>query len=223
MGGGLARWAIVGAAFVAGAAVAAVVAYFVLRDGDGGDGPKATATPAGTATETPTAGPTATPTAIAGATTEAALGALAQAEVQQPYGGPCPEQLAPGEQPPAGVCSLELYRSEELATFVLSAGSGGNVGEAVLTPAEGGGWSAVFVPVPPVGELQVGAMAVVYLAGDCVNFRNMPSINSNPPASCQIDGTTGPVAEGPVDADGYRWYRIEGYGWATDEYLAAVP
>jgi hypothetical protein len=214
----------VGAAFIAGAAVAALVAFFVLRD-NGGDGePEPTATPAGTATETPTAGPTATPTAIAGATIEAALDALVRSQVGQPYGGPCPEQVAPGDQPPAGVCSIELYRSQELATFTLTAGFSGAVGEAVLTPAEGGGWSAKFVEVPPVDlQLAVGGKAIVYLAGDCVNFRQLPSLSSNPPASCQIDGTTGPVAEGPIDADGHRWWRIEGYGWATDEYLAAVP
>jgi len=210
-------------AFAAGAAIAAaaVLVFFALDDGGGestGSEDEATATP----TESPTPGPTATPTAFAGATPEAAIEALVVGRLQEQYAGACPERLGPGEQPPAGVCAIELYRSEELATFTLTRGFAGAIGEAVLTRTPEGQWSAIYIEVPPPDvQLAVGGDAVVYLARDCLNFRERPGVMA-PAVSCQIDGTRGRIAEGPVDADGRRWWRIEGLGWATDEFLAPV-
>jgi hypothetical protein len=225
MAGWSARALIALASFAVGAAVAGAVVFSLLR-GDGGDGraPEPTATSAATPTETPTPGPTASPTPVSAATLEAALDALVRGQLGEQYAGPCPERVEPGQTPPGGACTIELYRSDELATFTVTIGFQGAVGEAVLTRAAEAGWSATFVPAPPADlQLAVGGTAVVYLVRDCLNFREMPSLASNPPTSCQIDGTRGRVAEGPIEAEGRRWWRIEGYGWATDEFLAAVP
>ena len=65
------------------------------------------------------------------------------------------------------------------------------------------------------------AEAVVFGAGSCLNFREEASLSSEV-LWCLVDGTSGPVAEGPVQADGITWWRLEGLGWASAEFLMPV-
>jgi len=76
------------------------------------------------------------------------------------------------------------------------------------------------VPAPALGgpALAVGAEALVYGAGDCLRFRASPSTSAEV-LTCQLDGTRAVVAEGPVDADGQTWWRLEGFGWGSAQYL----
>ena len=216
-------------AFVAGVAVAAIILVLLLRDDDGGTPsvqPTATAELAATPDATgasPTAAATPAPgsgTPSTGATPNEALTAFVRDEMNAEYIGECPSTQVPGDATGA-ICSVDLYRSDELVTVFLGAPLSEGIGEAVLTPDEAGRWTVTFVPAPPLGEpvlLVIGATAVVYGAGDCLNFR----AEANPGAAvqtCQLDGARGEVAEGPVAAFDIMWWRIEGFGWASAEFL----
>ncbi len=223
-------------AFLAGAAVAAVIAVviFVRRGDDGGGGEHliATATvsietPGGTAPATAgsTPGtPMATPTPGRFDNPDDALAAFVRNQLSAEYVGGCPQVVAPGQETPQGICSLELYRSEELVTFIVGPPFSEGIGEVVLTRGDDGFWSVDFVeaPTPGQGELRVGIEAVVFGAGDCLRFRETPG-PAGKQVTCQIDGTRARVAEGPVEMEGVVWWRLEGLGWASAQYLAPVP
>ncbi len=226
------RWysrpAAVGAvAFVVGAVVAGVVVAIILTRGDDNNdsGTKANGTPATStpSTGTPPASGTATPgpspTPLNPRKPDDALAAYVQEQLRQPYIGPCPQTQA--GQTPQGICSLELYRSAELVTFVLGPPFSEGTGEAVLTPAENGVWSVEFVARtdrPPA----VGAQAVVFGAGDCLTFRAGPG-RAQQQLSCQIDGARAEVIGGPQTADGITWWQLRDLGWASGEFLQAAP
>lgn len=225
------------AAFVAGVVVAAIVVVLILARGDGDDGeprvvatttlartplatlPRTTATPAAR-TATPRATVTATPSNPRDP--DDALAAFVRDELGESYIGPCPQEV--GDQVPQGICSVELYRSEDLVTFGLGAPFSEGIGEAVLTRNEDGSWSIEFVQAPPVGEgaLSIGVQAVVLGAGDCLNFREEPG-TSAAVLTCQLDGTRAEVIDGPVEADGITWWQLDGLGWASAQFLVAAP
>ena len=200
-------------AFLAGAAITAII--FLLVGNGGGDGgapettaqlpatPTITAVPLG-ATTVPgaaTAIPAVTETPAADGTPSAAqdpdeaLAAFVLSEFGSEFIGVCPTEP---EGAPEGICGSE----------------------AVLTPDADGNWSVNFLPAPPLGGpgLSVGTGAVVYQVGNCLNFRAEASTGADV-RSCQIDGTTGPVVEGPIEADGVMWWHLEGLGWASEEFL----
>ena len=220
------------AAFGAAAAAAVVVPVIVLAgdgDDDGSGQAPATATAPGDGAGTPAAG-AATPTPNLAATAtpgvfrdpEDALAAFVRAELESEYIGECPQQLAPGDEPPQGYCSVLLYQSEELATFNLGRFATDALGEAVLTRNEDGDWSLTFLEFPSLdAQISVGREALVLQAQDCLRFREAPSTSAEV-LSCQIDGTGAQVVEGPEEADGHTWWRLEGLGWASGSYLAPV-
>jgi hypothetical protein len=75
-------------------------------------------------------------------------------------------------------------------------------------------------PQPP-GPLRPGVRAVVAGSEDCVNIRERPSTSSTV-LQCLADGARLKLEEGPVSADGYQWWRLEGLGWAVSNYLSAL-
>ena len=219
--------------FAGGAAIAGMVVLVIVfaLGGDGDDdggGPQVVATPTAgpLADADPTAG---TPGAGAATATpggaqdpDEALEAFVEDVLESEYLGDCPEELPEGEAPPTGICSLELYRSEELVTFLLGAPFSEGIGEAVITANEDGSWSVNFVQSGPLGEtVAVGSQAVVFGAGSCLNFREAPGLSAEV-RSCQNDGRRGQVVEGPEDADGHTWWRLDGLGWASEQYLRPV-
>jgi hypothetical protein len=54
--------------------------------------------------------------------------------------------------------------------------------------------------------------------GDCLHVHDQPAIAA-PVSACIPDGTTAIVAEGPVQADGYTWWWLNGLGWVAADYL----
>ncbi len=210
-------------AFVAGAAIAGiVVAIILMRGGGNNEKPSAqtTATALATGTQTPAAtstatATTATPTPGRFRSPADALAAFVQQQFGQTYLGPCP----PGGQPPPGICSKSLYESDQLATYFVGPPLSEAVGEAVLTVAADGTWSVDFVNAAAIGApIAVGSNAVVYGAGDCLNFHPEASTGSQP-STCQLDGTKARVTDGPVQADGKTWWKLAGFGWASGEFL----
>lgn len=211
-------------AFGAGAIIALVVVLVLVfalgdddDDGDGGLVTGATSTP-------PTAAPTApgsppAPTPAGGFDDpDAALEAYVQSELGSEHIGDCPQEIPPGG-PPMGVCSQELFRSADLVTFLVGAPFSEFFGEAVIAKGEEGSWSVSFVSSGELGEtVAVGSQAVVFGAGNCLNFRAAPGTSAEV-QSCRIDGTTGQVVEGPQQADGHTWWRLESLGWASEQFL----
>jgi len=84
---------------------------------------------------------------------------------------------------------------------------------------EGLGWAAGMYLSPLAPSLEPGGRARVNVgAGSCLNLRNAPAIFS-PPGNCLADGTSVRLVDGPFAADGQTWWRIEGQGWVSGEYL----
>ena len=219
-------------AFIAGVAVAVIVFIVILRfTGDDDDGElqlvatsTASSTPAATPPVTALPGVSPTPSAAATATPGAytdpddALAAFVQRELNATYIGACPEE--PAGETPQGVCSVDLYRSEDFVTAIVGPPFSEGIGEAVLTRNEDGTWSIEFLLAPQGGGvLSVGIEAMVFGAGSCLNFREEPRATGKV-LSCQPDGATGRVAEGPVQADDVTWWRLDDLGWASAQYLA---
>lgn len=215
-----------GIAFLAGAAIAGAVVAVVLLSGDDGDDNGGSVDGVVTSTVQPTGSPspgTGTPAGTAAPlnprNADDALANYIQQELDQTYIGPCPQETA-GEIP-TGLCSIELYRSAELATFMVGPPFSEGIGEAVLTPSEDGVWTVAFVPLtnqPPV----LGGQAVVVGAGDCVNFRSGPGTSSQT-LTCQLDGTRAEVIGGPQTVDNVIWWQLRDLGWASGQYLQAAP
>ena len=216
-------------AFVGGAAVAAIVVLLIVvfvRDGNGDDESDRQAVTTPTARATAAASPTvaagtptgATPTPGGPRDADAALEAFVRDELDSEHIGDCAQYSDPAATP-EGICSIELYRSEELVTFTLGPPFSEGIGEAVLTPNQDGSWSVSFVEFGPLGEtVALGSDAVVYGAGNCLRFREAPSLSAAV-ETCQIDGTKAEVVEGPREADGHTWWRLEGLGWASEQFL----
>jgi uncharacterized protein YgiM (DUF1202 family) len=90
----------------------------------------------------------------------------------------------------------------------------------------GSGWASTstFSPsdaAPPAGKFATGDAVVVNT--DMINLRDQPSLKSLIVATVPRleEGT---VIDGPMPANGYRWYRIEtasGSGWSAERYLAS--
>jgi hypothetical protein len=59
------------------------------------------------------------------------------------------------------------------------------------------------------------------LPGACLPIRDAAR-SSATQVSCRPDGDGGTVVEGPTDADGVTWVRLDGLGWAQVNYLEAT-
>lgn len=92
-------------------------------------------------------------------------------------------------------------------------------GVATQPPGQG------TTPEPPAGgEIAIGAtVAVANSGGTGVNFRTEPSTESEI-IDVLLDGTQLTVIDGPLDAEGYTWWQVEGdagTGWLVQDYLQA--
>lgn len=74
------------------------------------------------------------------------------------------------------------------------------------------------------GEIAIGSSVVVANSGGTgVNFRSDPSTDSEI-VDVLLDGTELTVIDGPLDAEGYTWWQVEGAsgtGWMVQDYLQA--
>jgi len=219
-------------AFVGGAVIAVIVllVIFFLRGGDD-DEPQAVAPTQTTieVSETPTAAPSATATEVPGPTStgsystpDDAVAAFVQEGLGGVYIGECPPSVPSGDDAIEGICSVQLYYALELATFNIGPFGSEALGEAVVLPDADGQWSLTFYEFPALdAQITLGGNAMVFQAEDCLNFRPDPSLAASV-ASCQIDGTSGEVLDGPVEADELTWWQLEGYGWASASFLAPI-
>jgi hypothetical protein len=56
------------------------------------------------------------------------------------------------------------------------------------------------------------------LPGACLQFRDAAGTGSGN-LTCEPDGASGAIIEGPTEIDGETWVRVEDLGWATQQYL----
>jgi hypothetical protein len=206
------------AAFVLGAAVAGAIVAFVLISNDDDDGNSdggSDSMPTVTVTSTPPG----TPTPGSPRDPDDALANYVNQELGEPYIGPCPQEVV--TPMPEGLCSVELYRSDEQVAFGVGPPFSEGTGEALLLIGENGVWNVTFIPItgrPP----EVGADAVVIGAGDCLTFRGGPGTGEQP-LSCQVDGTQGEVIGGPQNVDNLTWWQLRDLGWASGQFLQHAP
>lgn len=71
----------------------------------------------------------------------------------------------------------------------------------------------------PAGDALSPGPAVVRGADPCVNARQEPSLGAGAVA-CLPNGSKVTIVGGPESADGHRWYRLAGLGWAVEDYLS---
>jgi hypothetical protein len=215
---------------VGGLIVLIVFLVFGGDDGDNGDEQVVTTPPAATATQAPDEGATPQPSAAptvtgtpAGPTDpEEALEAFLSDELGEPLIGDCPQEIPP-EGVPDGYCAVQIYSSDDLVTYFVGPPFSEGAGEVILTRLPDQSWEADFVPAPPLGEqIAVGQEAMVYGVGSCLNFRAEPNGNAEI-VTCQLDGTSANVVEGPVVEGTVTWWRLEGLGWGSGQFLARVP
>lgn len=81
---------------------------------------------------------------------------------------------------------------------------------------------AAVAPAAASVSLSVGATAIVSGAGanDCLRVHSSPSSSAGAIA-CLMDGSAMIVSDGPVNADGYTWWRLGDLGWAAGQYLTS--
>ncbi len=217
-------------AFLIGAALAGIASLIVIvvvvgGDGDGNSLVRATVTasasPTGGAPATPTSGPLVTPTPSSLTDPKDVLETFIQDSYGQEHIGDCPQTVQPGRTE-IGVCSTNLYESDEFLTYIIGAPLSEAFGEVILRRNEDETWSVTFLAAPPLGEtITLNQDAFVYAVGNCLNFRAAPSLSADV-RSCQADGTRAQVVEGPQQADGHVWWRLDGFGWASEQFLAPV-
>jgi len=219
-------------AFVGGAVIAVIVLLVIFFLSGGDDDEPQAAAPTQTpieVSETPTPAPSATATEVPGPTStgsystpDDAVAAFVQEGLGGVYIGECPPSVPSGDDAIEGICSVQLYYALELATFNIGPFGSEALGEAVVLPAADGQWSLTFYEFPALdAQITLGGNAMVFQAEDCLNFRTAPSTTADV-LSCQLDGTRARVVEGPVEADGQTWWRLEDYGWASVSFLAPL-
>lgn len=89
----------------------------------------------------------------------------------------------------------------------------------------GSGWLATETfaasdAAPPAGQFAAGD--VVFTNSDLINIRETPSLKGLIVGTLPFM-TEATIIEGPMPANGYKWYRVEtelGTGWSTEQYLA---
>jgi hypothetical protein len=84
-------------------------------------------------------------------------------------------------------------------------------------------------PTPAPGQYAIGVyVLVINTGGEGLNIHSTPSINSKVIFSGN-DAEVFQIAEGPIDAEGYTWWRLTASydatrtGWAVQNYLSVIP
>lgn len=126
-------------------------------------------------------------------------------------------QLQPGEAATGRICARVPAAETGLRLVWSSSGQSFEqryfvLGDPPGPPAFVGGTFAI----------RNGTSVEVRGTGDCLNIRTQPSLNAAV-VRCAPDGTRAMVAQGPQDAEGYRWWNLAGLGWAAEPWLAPVP
>ncbi len=176
-------------------------------------------------TRAATQGSEATGTPSESVSAEQALSDYITTQLKQEYAGDCTAALMPDTP---GLCSAargerqnrkaflrraQLLRVSPLWVFLRKEGSAWKVESTLPVKPE-----TVNAPGAP-WPLEKGAKVIVGGTGTCLNVRAAPGIKEAA-VDCIADGTVIVLEEGPVDMDGYQWWRPEGRsGWVAGDWL----
>jgi hypothetical protein len=196
--------------------VVIVVVALVGRGGGGGGGGGE-----GGGKQTPT--PEATPDESAGA--ETALASYIQQKLTLEYAGDCTASILPKGE--GRVCSA--FKGERQGRRAYVIGPSSYESNLWLFLRNDGGQWQVYATQPVNADtanlpgapwpLEKGAKVVVTGTGSCLNVR-VAAGTKEAAVDCLADGTEVTLAEGPVEADGFQWWRVEDRsGWVAGDYL----
>ena len=155
-----------------------------------------------------------------------------QARSHRPTGGPI--WLAPVSGCLLGVCvlivigSLVIFRpfnnlqTAQLPVIVVTVTPTPVVPTATPRPTDVP--PPTLAPSPTPEGIYIGGAAIVTGTGSSLRLRSDPGLQSTTLKTI-TDGTRLQVLEGPRDADGLRWWRLQdpsdtAEGWAAETYLA---
>lgn len=135
-----------------------------------------------------------------------------------------------GDDKSAGISGTPQATLPAITASPAGTTTGGTAGSPIIvtTPPPGVATQPPGVTTPPAagGELAIGATVVVTGSGGTgVNFRAEPSTESDI-IDVLLDGTELTVVDGPLDAEGYTWWQVEGVagtGWLVQDYLQTSP
>jgi hypothetical protein len=171
---------------------------------------------------TPSAQTTGTPAETVSA--EQALSDYVTTQLKQAYAGDCTVALMPDTQ---GLCSAARGERQDRKAYLVGPSSY-EYQLWVFLKKQGTAWTVEStLPVKPETvnapgapwPLEKGAKVVVGGTGTCLNVRAAPGIKEAA-VDCIADGTVIVLEEGPVDADGFQWWRPEGRsGWVAGDWL----
>jgi hypothetical protein len=198
------------AALALGTAALLLTACF----GGGGGGPGITITP----------GPTATATVVEISSPADAITSY-MAEEGEEYAGDCADTTV--EEDTGKICTT-LQEEKDGRQAYLAGPTFSEFNTWLFVERADGRWSvsstqpfhieAADVPGVP-WPLSVGDTAVVTGTGNCLNVREGPGLDA-PTIDCLADGTEIVVAQGPLAADGFLWWRLDGRaGWVASDWL----
>jgi len=199
-----------------GLTAAAVLLAACFGDGDGGPGvsvtPGADATAAATATAAAVDSPEEAIARYVAEQGEEYAGDCAQAQLDKDFGKTCTAFKGERDDQRAYLAGIAF---SEFTTWLFVDRSGGRWAVVASQPYQEAAADVPGVPWP----LAVGDMAVVTGTDDCLNVREGPGLDA-PAVDCLPDGTEVVLAQGPLEADGYLWWRLEGRaGWVAVDWL----
>ena len=173
----------------------------------------------------PTPTPTQAPTGSG--PPEQALARYVETELGKTFFEDC-SKAQPGED--AGkICSIFRGERSGQRAYVLGLVASEPSQWAILEQ-QGGAWKVVYAPkisfdtsgLPGVPwSLKTGVdVVVVGTAPDCLNVHTEPKLVQGNAVDCIKDGAKIKLSAGPVEADGYQWWQVEGRaGWVVADYL----
>jgi len=198
-------------------AIAAVAAFVGASMKDGGNDNNSAATPGSRTTGTPSENKSA----------EEALAEYIRTQLSQEYAGDCTAALMPETK---GLCSAARGERSNRKAYLIGPSSY-EYQLWVFMRKEGSAWKVEStLPVKPETvnapgapwPLEKGAKVVVGGTGTCLNVRVAPGIKEAA-VDCIADGTVIVLEDGPVDVDGFQWWRPEGRsGWVASDWLRFV-
>lgn len=195
--------------------LAAIVVAFVVSGCIGGGGSDADKTP----------DPTATPEAPG---PEDVIAAWVRDNRSVDYVGDC---SAAQEGVDTGkICSSQAGTRGRVRAYTLGPTFSEYTSTMLMEEVAETGWTVVSVTnrdpnasVPGIEwPLQEGDRVIfIGLGEECLSIREQPTILANR-TICMADGSEAIILEGPVEADGYTWWRVAGdgfNGWAVSVYM----
>jgi hypothetical protein len=158
---------------------------------------------------------------------EQALGDYIKTQLGKEYSGDCTAALMPEG---TGLCSAARGERSNRKAFLVGPSSY-EYQLWVFMKKEGSAWKVEStLPVKPETvnapgapwPLEKGAKVVVGGTGTCLNVRVAPGIKEAA-VDCIADGEILVLEDGPVDVDGFQWWRPEGRsGWVAGDWLRYV-